>query len=78
MTRKRFWGLRNAFSVQLNEWAKANGLPAASGVCEKKMRPVSGRPLVNFENGKELGYGTSYEECWNCPAMATVRKNLGM
>ena len=78
MTRKRFWGLRNAFSVRLNEWAKANGLPVPSGVCEKKMRPVSGKPLVNFEKGEELGFGTSYKECWNSSGMTTVRKGLGM
>lgn len=75
MTRKRFWKLRNALSVHLDAWAKENGFPY-SGVSNKAMRPVSGKPLVNF--GKHPEYGTSYEECWNNDAMKTLRKSIGM
>ena len=78
MTRKRFWGLRNALSVRLNEWAKANGLPSTPGLSDKKMRPVSGKPLVSFENADKYGYGKSYKECWDSDAMKKLRKNLGM
>ena len=77
MTRKRFWGLRNALTVKLDEWGKKNGF-VPNGVSNKKMRPVSGKPLVNFPLGKELGYGTSYDECWNSKAMKDLRKSLGM
>lgn len=78
MTRKRFWGLRNALSVRMNEWAKENGLPPASGLSDKKMRPVSGKPLVNFNVCREYGCGTSYKDAWNSPAMRDLRKNIGM
>jgi len=78
MTRKRFWGLRNALTVRLHEWAKENGMPAPSGVSDKKMRPENGKPLVNFEKGKELGFGTSYAECWESQGMTSLRKSLGM
>lgn len=77
MTRKRFWRLRNATTVRLHAWAKENGLES-SGISDKAMRPVSGKPLVNFPLGKKLGYGTSYDECWNSAAMKDLRKSLGM
>ena len=77
MTRKRFWGLRNARTVKLDEWGKKNGF-VPNGVSNKKMRPVSGKPLLNFDTAKKLGYGTSYEECWNSEAMKDLRKSLGM
>jgi len=78
MTRKRFWGLRNALSVRLNEWAKENGHQPASGLSDKNMRPVSGKPLVNFDMCRKYGQGTSYKEAWNSPAMRDLWKNLGM
>lgn len=77
MTRKRFWGLRNALHVKLDEWGKENGY-VVNGVGYKKARPVSGKPLLNFEKGKELGIGTSYDEAWNCKAVKDLRKSLGM
>ena len=77
MTRKKFWGLRNALTVKLYAWAKENGLPY-SGISDRAMRPVSGKPLVNFEFGAKYGFGTSYEECWNSKCMKDLRKNLGM
>lgn len=77
MTRKRFWGLRNALTVKLDEWGKKNGF-VPNGVSNKKMRPVSGKPLLNFDTAKKLGYGTSYKECWNSEAMKDLRKSLGM
>lgn len=77
MTRKRFWGLRNALSVKLIEYAKKNGMPY-SGISDRAMRPVSGKPLVEFKDGKRLGFGTSYDECWNSEAMRNLRKAFGM
>lgn len=75
MTRKRFWGLRNALAVELNKWGKAHGC-GRSGTIDKSMRPVSGVPLVTFGKGPEPW--TSYDECWNCKAMKDLRKTLGM
>ena len=77
MTRKRYWRLRNALNVRLEEWGRKNGF-SPKGTDNKAMRPVSGKPLVNFELGKKLGFGTSYAECWNCEAMVKLRKSLGM
>lgn len=75
MTRKRFWGLRNALTARLMAWAKENGLPA-SGVSDKGCRPVSGKPLVNFNPNN--GFGMSYKDVWNSKAMRDLRKSLGM
>ena len=75
MTRKRFWGLRNALVVELNKWAKANGFDRP-GTSDKSMRPVSGVPLVKFGEGPEPW--TSYDECWNGKAIKGLRKTLGM
>ena len=75
MTRKRFWGLRNALTVKLHEWAKANGLPS-SGVSDRAMRPVSGKPLVKL--GSHPEFGKSYDECWNSEALISFRKAIGM
>lgn len=77
MTRKKFWGLRNATVVLLDEWGKKNGF-VPNGVSRKKMRPVSGKPLLNFEFGAANGMGTSYKEAWNSEAMKDFRKSLGM
>ena len=74
MTRKRFNALRRALTVKMHAWAKANGLPD-SGVNDKEMRPVSGKPLVNFGNAS---FSNSYSGCWNCDAMVKLRKSLGM
>ena len=77
MTRKRFWGLRNALNVRLNEWSKeANGC-CPSGITDKDLRPKSGKPLVDFEKGKRLGI-SSYDDCWNSAGMIEMRKSLGM
>lgn len=75
MTRKRFWGLRNALTIRLHKWARENGLPC-SGISNKAMRPVSGKPLVNFCPGN--GFGMSYDEVWNSKAVKDLRKKLGM
>ena len=77
MTRKRFWGLRNALAARLHTWAKENGLPA-SGISDRAMRPVSGKPLINFSVAKDLGIEASYKAAWNCKAMRDLRKSLGM
>ena len=77
MTRKRFWGLRNALHIKLDEWGKKNGF-VVNGATYRKLRPVSGKPLIDFEKGKELGYGTSYDEAWNSKAMKDLRKSLGI
>ena len=74
MTRKRFWGLRNAMTVRLHAWAKANGLPD-SGIHDRAMRPVSGKPLVKFGTP---GFGMSYDAVWNSDALRKLRKSLGM
>ena len=76
MTRKRFWRLRNALNVRLNEWGKANMGGCPSGVTDKKLRPVSGKPLVNMEAAKRSGYGTSYAECGE--GLMFLRDGLGM
>jgi len=77
MTRKRFWGLRNALNVRLDAWSRENGMKV-SGKSNRTMRPVSGRPLVNFDYSRKNGLGTSYDERRNCEAMVNLRKSLGM
>ncbi len=64
MTRKRFWKLRNALNVRLNEWAKENLGGCSSGITDKALRPVSGKPLVDFKVARERGFGSSYKELW--------------
>ena len=76
MTRKRFWGLRNALSLRLDAWAIENGHGKVSGVSNKKCRPVSGKPLVKFDPNN--GFGMSYKEVWNSKTMRDLRKALGM
>ena len=76
MTRKRFWGLRNALNVRLNEWAKGMYGECPSGESEKALRPKAGVPLIDFKKSKELGYGDSYKECWE--RMKEFRSGLGM
>ena len=71
MTRKRFLKLRFALTIALRTWAKENGYPDYTKDT-KAMRPVSGKPLVNFD-----GLGVkSYAECWNM--MNDLRKVIGM
>jgi len=77
MTRKRFWGLRNALTVNLYRWARENGMEY-SGLSDKKMRPVSGKPLVDFSIADKHGFGKSYKECWNSKTMKDLRKSIGM
>lgn len=78
MTRKRFWGLRNALNVRLNEWGKTHMGGCPSGIGDKAMRPVSGKPLIDFKKAKEMGLdlGTSYKEAWE--KLAGFREGLGM
>jgi len=77
MTRKRFWGLRNALDVRLSEWGKKNMGRCPSGVTTKELRPVSGKPLINFDKAEEFGMKcSSYKEAWD--AIADLRRGLGM
>ena len=78
MTRKRFWGLRNALNVRLNEWAKKNGGVCPSGVSDKALRPVKGKPLLNFDLARKNGWPTSYDGQWNSPEFKSFRQGLGM
>lgn len=78
MTRKRFWRLRNALNVRLNEWGKANMGGCPSGVTDKKLRPVSGKPLLDFELARKNGWPTSYAGQWNSPEFKSFRQGLGM
>ena len=76
MTRKRFWRLRNAMNVKLDMWAEANMGGKPSGVSYKRLRPVSGKPLVKFDPNN--GFGMSYDEVWNSNATRFLRDGLGM
>jgi hypothetical protein len=79
MTRKRFWKLRNALNTRLYEWAKTQpDLDKINeGASMKAMRPVSGKPLVDF-GCRTLEYIRSYDDVWNMDGMRDLRKNLGM
>lgn len=72
MTRKRFWGLRNAMYLKMMEYFKANGHPEFMNA-SRNLRPVSGVPLVNFGAN---GIPTSYKECW--AMLEPTRKMVGM
>ena len=76
MTRKRYWRLRNALNVRLNEWGKANLGGCPSGVTDKALRPVSGKPLFDMEAAKRKGLPTSYAELWE--SAKALRDGLGM
>lgn len=78
MTRKRFWRLRNAENVRLREWAKDNLGGCPSGVSDKTLRPVSGKPLVDFREGVRLGFGSSYKEVWESSGNKALRGGLGL
>ena len=49
-----------------------------SGVSDKKLRPVSGKPLLDFELARKNGWPTSYAGQWNSPEFVNFRQGLGM